>query len=123
MHIPITTFALHLLLSHPAAASTFLTGTVRQAGVPVAGVVVTASGNNAVARTTTDSQGRFSFPGLAVGTYTLTAALHDFEAVARVDVSSAGASVELGLRPFRTIGTVSVARAPVVRESGADVSL
>lgn len=107
----------------PGNAATFLSGTVTNNGAPAADVTVTAAGNNSVVKTTTDEQGRFSFPGLVFGTYTVTASTSDLSAVLQVDVGSGGATVALALEPLKTIGTVSVSRAPLVRGSGADVSL
>jgi len=116
------TFALWLTLAGRAGAVASLTGTVTRGGVPVAGVTVTAAGNNSVAKATTDARGRFSFPNVGLGTYTLTASTTNLRSIVTVDVASGGATVELRLEPLTTIGRV-VARVPPVTGSGADVSL
>ncbi len=123
LHVAAAAILLHVAMAHPAQAAGFLTGTVMRAGAPAGGALVSAAGNNAVLQTTTDAQGRFSFPGVGVGTYTLTATSKDLQAIARVDVGSNGASVQLILQPLKPIGSVSVARAPLVGGSGADVLL
>jgi hypothetical protein len=123
LHVAAIAFLFHLAMAHPAQAAGFLTGTVMHDGAPIAGVSVSAAGDNAVLQTTTDAHGRFSFPGVGVGTYILTATTNALQAVARVDVGSNGASAQLVLQPLKTIGSVSVAHAPVIGGSGADVSL
>src|SRR5579863_2769910 len=86
LHVAAVAILLHIAMAHPAQAAGFLTGTVTREGAPVAGALVSAAGNNAVLQTTTDAQGHFSFPGVGVGTYTLTATRKDLQAIARVDV-------------------------------------
>ncbi|MBV8424734.1 MAG: TonB-dependent receptor [Candidatus Eremiobacteraeota bacterium] len=105
------------------AATTYLSGTVTKSGVPAAGVDVTAAGSNAIVHATTDSGGHFIFPALELGTYLVSASSAGLQAVARVDVGSHGATIDLTLKALTTIGSVKVARAPLVRGSGADVSL
>lgn len=106
-----------------ASAAAFLTGTVTNNGAPVAGATVTAAGNDATVTATTDAHGSFSFPGLQLGTYTVTAKSSDLQAVSRVDVGNNGATIALALAPLTTIGQVTISRAPLVRGSGADVVL
>lgn len=106
-----------------AAGATFLTGVVMENGKPVAGVTVTAAGNNSVVVAVTDERGRFSFPGLDLGTYTVSAEHGDLQARERVDVGSRGATLDLVLRPLTNIANVTVVGSPLVRGSGADVTL
>ena len=116
--------AVLLLPSHAnAAGATFLTGTITVSGQPAAGVTVTAEGNNSVVHAVTDAQGRFTFSALVLGTYTVSASQGDLQATARVDVGSTGATVHLVLQQLKTIGSVSVVRAPLVGAGGADVVL
>ena len=53
--------------SYAVNASAFISGTVTNHGKPAAHVAVTASGNNLTVNATTDAQGHFSFPPLALG--------------------------------------------------------
>jgi hypothetical protein len=122
--IALISFALALSTCVAADAATTLTGTVTDAGHPVAGVTVNAAGNNSVQSVVTDVAGRFSFPALVLGTYTITAtAAGGANATVQVDVGSGGATIELALAPLKTIGKVVIAAAPAVRGSGADVTL
>jgi hypothetical protein len=116
-------FALLTTLFGRADAATFLTGTVMNKGVPVAGATISVAGNNTVVEATTDAQGRFSVADVGLGTYTVTATSAELRAVTQVDVGSNGATIELALVPIATIGKVIVAAAPAVRGSGADVTL
>lgn len=104
-------------------ASAFLAGTVTNNGVPVAHVPVTASGNNLVAKTTTDSKGHFAFPPLALGTYEVEAASGDLRGIARVDLSGGGATVAIALGSLKEIGHAIVSRAQPTHGSGSDVVL
>lgn len=115
--------AIVLPLAAQANAATLLAGTVTNNGAPAAGITVSAAGNNAVLEAKTDTQGRFSFPALDIGTYVVTASATGLRAEAHVDVASAGATIALALEPLATIGRVSVASAPLVKGSGADVAL
>jgi TonB dependent receptor/Carboxypeptidase regulatory-like domain len=120
--------ALTLLWTAPSRAvnaSGFITGTVMQDGRPVAHVQVTANGNNQTAKTTTDAQGRFAFPPLALGTYVVVATSGDHQAALRVDLSGGGAVVSLALVPLKEIGAVvATAGAPGILEgSGSNVTL
>lgn len=103
-------------------ASAFLSGTVTSHGSPVAHVGVTATGNNLTVRTTTDAQGHFSFPPLALGTYVIDVASGDLRGRARVDLGSGGTGITITLQPAEIAHTV-VARSPVIRGSGSDVVL
>jgi hypothetical protein len=106
-----------------ATSTSYLTGTVVNDGHAAPGASVTASGNNQVVRATTDAQGRFSFPSLLLGTYTIAATLNDLRADLRVDLSSGGATVTVALAGLKQIGQVAVARSTPVRGSGTDVTL
>ena len=104
-------------------ATAFLTGTVTSDGRPVANVAVTAAGNNATFKTTTDTTGHFSFPPLSLGTYEVVARSGDLRALLRVDLSSDGAALNLALQQLKQIGQVVVARSVPIRGSGSDVTL
>ena len=107
-----------------AATNGFLTGVVSKEGAPVAGATITASGNNVVARATSDARGRFQFASLVLGSYNLIVASGDLRAEARVDLGSAGAFVALALeRPLQQIGNVAVVRSTSTRGSGSDTTL
>ncbi|MBC5800312.1 MAG: TonB-dependent receptor [Candidatus Eremiobacteraeota bacterium] len=99
-----------------------LTGTVTDDGRPVSHATVTASGSNLIAHTTTDAQGRFSFPSLGFGTYTVSATANGLRGELRVDLSSGGATITLALG-LKVIGKVAVARSAPVRGAGTDVVL
>ncbi len=111
--------------SRAANANAFLSGTVTQDGHPVARLEVTATGNNLTVKTTTDAQGHFAFPPLALGTYTVEAKSGDHQGNVRVDLSSGGATITLALVPLKEIGAVAVnaGAAGVLRGSGSDVAL
>lgn len=109
----------------PARAGTggaFISGTVVEAGKPVAGAVVTASGNNFTERTKTDALGRFTFPAVPLGSYVVTATSAAGTATARVDLGGEGATLVLEPQ-IKEIGNVRVVRAPPIRGSGADQTL
>lgn len=105
------------------AATAFLGGTVSNNGRPAARVQVTASGNHATLKATTDAKGRFTFPPLAFGTYDVEARDGDLRALVRVDLGADGANVALALRRLTQIGEVVVSRSLPVRGSGSDVTL
>ncbi len=111
--------------SYAVNANAFLTGTVTNKGTPVAGVAVTASGNNLTVDTTTDAKGRFAFPPLALGTYDVAVKQGDLQGRLRVDLGSGGANVAIALQPLAEIGHTVVNRAQtaVVHGSGSDVVL
>ena len=106
------------------AATAFLNGTVSADGKPVAGVKVTAIGNNVMTSTRTNAQGNFSFATLLSGTYTLEAADNNRTAQLRVDLPATGATVALVLA-VKQLGSVTVnaARTSPVRSAGTDVTL
>ncbi len=118
--------ALLLLCAAPAYAvnaSASLAGTVTAGGDPAANVAVTASGNNLTAKTTTDAQGRFLFPPLALGTYDVEARKGDLRGLVRVDLGSGGAHVSIALEKLSEIAHTVVSRSDVARGSGSDVVL
>lgn len=106
-----------------AAPSSFLSGTVTNAGAAVAGAAVTAEGNNVTVSTTSDAKGHFSFPPLALGTYQVEARKGDLRALLRIDLGSDGAVVALSLRLLKQIGDVVVSRSLPIKGSGSDVTL
>jgi hypothetical protein len=120
--------ALAFLWGEPAYAvneSAYITGTVTSYGKPVARVAVTAAGNNLTARTTTDSDGRFSFPPLALGTYDVEAREGSLVGLVRVDLGSGGASIGVELHTLAQIAhaVVSEAQSLALHGSGSDVVL
>jgi hypothetical protein len=122
--------AIALLLAgiEPAYAvndDAFLAGKVTSRSQPVAGVRVTASGNNFSVNTTTDVHGHFAFPPLPFGTYDVEAQYGDLRGIVRVDLGSGGATVTIELRTLTEIQHVVVSRAQseVIHGSGSDVVL
>jgi hypothetical protein len=106
-----------------AQASTSLSGTVSAGGNPAANVTVTVSGNNLTLHTSTDAQGHFSFNALTVGTYTVSVPGSNGPVSTQVDLTSSGAAVTLDTAGLKQIGKVTVARSPVSRASGTDVTI
>jgi hypothetical protein len=107
-----------------AAATAYLSGSVLSDGKPMAGVTVTATGNNIVQETKTDSQGSFRFSTLSPGTYALLAEGDGRSGKAIVDLPASGATVTLELT-VRKIGvvTTSATRTSPVRASGTDLTV
>jgi len=105
-----------------ASASAFLTGVVSRDGKPLPGVSITAAGNNVILHATTDAKGRYMFPALLLGSYTVTAALGGAQGEIRVDLGSGGASAPIALS-LQKIGSVAVVRSTATRGSGSDVAL
>jgi len=110
----------------PAGAATnsaFLSGiVVATSGAPVAGAIVTVSGNDAVLRTTSDGSGRFGFPALEYGTYLVAASAHGLHGVVTVDLAGGGAAIKIEISALKEIGR-SIVRATPVHGSGSDVVL
>ncbi|HME80639.1 MAG TPA: TonB-dependent receptor [Candidatus Eremiobacteraceae bacterium] len=106
------------------AASAYLAGRVIADGKPVAGAAVTATGNNVVQKTKTDSQGSFGFSTLSPGTYTLSATASGRSGKVTVDLPASGATVTLELR-VKTLAVVnaSALRTAPVRASGTDLTI
>ncbi len=109
--------------SYAAGASASLTGTVTKDNAPAPGVVVTANGNNAVFKTSSDASGRFTFASLPFGTYDVEAKSGDSSDHITVDLGNGGAAVTLALAPPKVIGSVTVVRSASTRGSGSDVTL
>jgi outer membrane receptor protein involved in Fe transport len=86
--------------------STITGRTIDAQGLPVPGVVVTATGPQGAKSATTDSQGRYTFPFVTPGTYTVRSELQGFKTIARKNVTvSLGQTVDV---PFRMeVGGVS----------------
>jgi hypothetical protein len=108
-------------------ATAFLSGTVTNADAAVAGAQVTASGNNLTVNATTDAQGRFSFPPLALGTYDVLAKSGALQGDVRVDLGSGGTAVTVAIGQPAEIGRIVVGQtqvpASVISGSGSDVVL
>jgi hypothetical protein len=121
-----TAFIAPLAATPPAsaAASTYITGIVVDAGKPVTGATVVATGNNLRLTARTGAKGLFSFNGLAVGSYTVTATAGSLDATAQIDLTSSGATLTLEVRP-KVIASVAVSRArqATLGGSGTDVTL
>ena len=77
-----------------AAQDASVSGTVTDAtGLPLPGVIVEARGPAGAAFAVTDGTGRFTFGGLAPGTYEITFALSGFNAPAQVVEIDAGVTL------------------------------
>jgi len=109
--------------SDAAITSASLSGIVTKDGMAVAHATVTASGNNVVVHATTDTQGRFTFGSLALGTYSVEANSGGVSGELSVDVASGDATVTVAITALKQIGRVAVARSAPVRGSGTDVVL
>ncbi|MGA2393936.1 MAG: TonB-dependent receptor [Candidatus Lustribacter sp.] len=114
--------------AYAADAYGFLTGTITNAGAPVAGAQVTATGNQHTVSTTADAHGHFAFPPLAIGTYSITAKSGDLIGTASVDLGGGGSNVTVAVAAqSQVIGTVvgSVPQVPtsVIQGTGSDVVL
>jgi hypothetical protein len=100
--------------------STITGRTIDAQGLPVPGVVVTATGPQGAKSATTDSQGRYTFPFVTPGTYTVRSELQGFKTIERKNVTvSLGQTVDV---PFRMeVGgiseTVNVTAAPPLIDS------
>jgi hypothetical protein len=105
------------LVASTVPARADITGVVRgtlvqSAGTPVAGATVSLAGVTASLSTTTDPRGRFSFPRVPFGRYTLSAATPEGRAETTVDVSTGSVS-DVTLAPLKTIGKASTTRTGV----------
>jgi hypothetical protein len=108
------------LMALPAdAVTTALTGIVLETGRPVAGASVTLRGNNLTMHRVTDSNGRFSFQGLDIGTYEVTAQFGMATGHAVVDLTTSGVNVSIDM--LRTIAVVSSGAQASLRGSGTDL--
>jgi hypothetical protein len=110
-----------------ANANAFLSGTITNAGAPVAGATVTAAGNNHTLTTTSDARGHFAFPPLAVGSYLITASSGNLLGSLNVDLGTNGAAVAVALGQSQEIGRVAATQqqvpAEVIQGTGSDVVL
>ncbi|MBV8171651.1 MAG: TonB-dependent receptor, partial [Candidatus Eremiobacteraeota bacterium] len=106
-------------------ASAFITGSATIEGKPAAHVMVTASGNNLIARTTTDATGHFAFPPLALGTYDVEARDGDLRGLVRLDLGSGGASIAIVLVKLSEIAhaVATQSQSLAIHGSGSDVIL
>jgi hypothetical protein len=114
--------------AYAADATGFLAGTITNAGAPVAGAQVTATGNNLTQNTSSDAHGHFAFPPLAIGTYNVTAKSGDLSGKASVDLGGGGSTVTVDVSAqSQVIGQIvsSVPQVPatVIQGSGADTVL
>ncbi|MBC5811557.1 MAG: TonB-dependent receptor [Candidatus Eremiobacteraeota bacterium] len=104
-----------LFSGRPASADTsgLVRGTAATAGKPAPGITVSLKGEGTAATAVTDAGGRFSFPHVAFGHYTL--AVHDArvgDASQEVDVqSNAVVDVTLNLIALREIGRTAATTA------------
>ena len=78
-----------------AAPSWAQMGTVRSANQPIPGATVTAAQAGRKLVTATDAAGRYSFPALSDGAWTIEVKMFGFEAAVKEAVFSAGTSKEL----------------------------
>src|SRR5580693_2629453 len=103
--------------AYAADAYGFLTGTVTNAGAPVAGAQVTATGNEHTISTTADAKGHFAFPPLAIGTYTISAKSGALTGRIGIDLGGTSSNVVVDVAPqSQVIGTI-VATTPQVPSS------
>jgi hypothetical protein len=78
------TIAAILLLTAPFAVAQETTGGLQGSvadsnGVPIAGAIIEATGPMGKVNTTTDAEGKYRFPRLAAGTYTVTASFVGYQ--------------------------------------------
>ncbi len=119
----LTSAALVTSTAQPAKAASTLSGVVVYADKPVAGAKVSAQGGNATEQTTTDQTGRFAFPDLEPGTYTIDVVAPAGSARLIVDLGVTGADVTMTLST-KQLGVVqAIAQASPVRKAGTDVTL
>jgi len=104
-------------------ANAFLSGTVLIGARPVAHVKVTASGNNMLIKTETDSHGTFRFPPLEYGSYLVTAGTGRLRSLVRVELGASGATVRLRLSALKNIVVVTAKSQPSLTGSGSDMQL
>ncbi len=110
------------LSSQAVAATTILSGTVVLDDKPVAGALVTVTGNNLRQTTQTDERGRFAFSNLSQGAYMVEASATGGSAKIRVDMATVGADVTLRLSA-KQLGTITVTRSAPARQGGTDVNI
>jgi hypothetical protein len=107
-----------------AQATTFVSGVVTSGGQAVAGASVQLNGATMHREASTDARGAFAFSAVPLGRYTLSSESGSLAAVLDIDVASNGESVNLDLKPIKTIGRTSVSsHATQLRRAGTDVTL
>ncbi len=109
-----------------AQATSFLSGIVTVNGQAAAGAAVQLNGPTMHRETITDARGAFAISGVPPGRYTVSAVSGSLGAVVDVDVTSTGESVNLVLKPTKTIGRTAAtftSRATQVQRAGTDVTL
>ena len=107
-----------------AESGSYVSGTVLGAdGRPAAGVDVTIRGQNLTVTQKTHPDGRFSFPALTVGDYTVTATQGILMQSRSIPLTAGGAELTLALTALKEIGSVSVIAVPYVKRSGTDVTI
>ena len=124
----VATLVLYYALPSAAATTTLTGNVVTAAGAPVSGASITITGANITLHATTDDKGRFAFPGLGVGTYSVLAAQGELRGETTVDLTSTGASITIAIQTLKEIGRTTssasqTAQRAVVRGSGTDLSL
>lgn len=129
--IPKLIIACLLLLSFPAVSfaqtTSAITGTINdQAGAVVAGAKITLRSleTNLTRTTTTDGEGRYTFPELRVGQYEVRAEQTGFRASARNITLTIGATEVINLVLEVTVaGTIDIVdAAPLVNTTSAELS-
>lgn len=110
-------------ISYAAGSSAFISGSVTLDGKAVAGAVVSAAGNNAVFKTSTDTRGAFGFAALPLGTYIITATARGEQAQVRVDLGNGGAKIVMALAEVSQLGRVTVVSSQPSHGSGSDTML
>lgn len=114
--------------AYAADATGFLAGTITNAGAPVAGAQVSATGNQRTITTTSDANGHFAFPPLAIGTYDVSAKSGDQTGSTSVDLGAGGSTITIDVAASgQVIGKVAAVTpqvpASVIGGSGADTVL
>jgi len=118
----VCTAQLAALSTQAMAATTRLSGTVVSEDKPVAGALVTVTGDNLRLTTRTDASGRFAFFDLSQGAYTVEASAPSGAATVRVDLATVGADVTLRLSA-KKLGTITVTGSAPARQGGTDVNI
>ena len=109
-----------------AQATSFVSGVVTANGQAVPGAAVQLNGPALHREATTDARGAFAFSDVPAGRYNLSGVRGPLSNVVDVDVTAAGASVNLILKVTKTIGRTSttvVSHAAQVQHAGTDVAL
>ena len=104
-----------------ASGGTLAGVVVTAEGTAVRGAVVTLAGNGLLLHKVTDSDGRFAFFALPIGTYDVQSETSTGNATAEIDLENSGAYVTLRL--LKTVASTHTSPLPTVRGSGTDVVL